>query len=637
MLEENRETEHGELNGISSETLNTEPAQAQTIPQNSPSTRPVPSATDQYNPEEEQSETEQQEIQEWKSWKIRWPFMGFLLIIVLLFIITIALLMEISRKHSGFARESDPPSFLVRYPRVKKAIWEQGILYTAFPAFVMTIYRPMWDSAIMAIADRQPYVDLMSRVGEHPRRTILLDYKAEPLLYRWAVAIRNHHFLLAACLFSSLTLSFAIVPLTSFLFTMDSALLNATSPLTIDTVLNISGSMSFPINEHRLNLRLALDSAAGMYLQNASSLPWTDGSYAFPAISSHTDTGNGNFSLESFATGLDAGCRVLSHSEYEKEVRPLPGSGGYLVEIHGNDRGCAINHALDIRTGFWSPDVSLNSWYTPTCSAESGLSRISLMAAAYNKHSQEVQNFTLISCRTSYFNTSGRLKTMPKAGSKTPLIVEFIQDSSSRTHDQWDFGPVRTYFEMQVNSYGCFDTETRVTGNEIAKYIYRLSSQMNPMEPLSSGGLASATRRLLQSTYAIFAAATLFQPLDIPLTGYGTFTVEEKRLFVVEPVGYIILAVLSITAILNVWIFFYNARHKSILGEEPYGLLSAAGILYKSDVNTAMMKEIVSSDNGSRRARETAQQLYRLRDVKCRWHESEGRITLNIFELQDQS
>jgi len=104
----------------------------------------------------------------------------------------------------------------------------------------------------------------------------------------------------------------------------------------------------------------------------------------------------------------------------------------------------------------------------------------------------------------------------------------------------------------------------------------------------------------------------------------------------VEPVGYIILTILSITAILNASIFYY-AQEKSILKEEPYGLLSAAGILCNSDVNKGMMAEIVQKDNSSRRARETAQELYRMRDVKCFWHEDEEKITLNIFQLQDLS
>jgi hypothetical protein len=142
-----------------------------------------------------------------------------------------------------------------------------------------------------------------------------------------------------------------------------------------------------------------------------------------------------------------------------------------------------------------------------------------------------------------------------------------------------------------------FDMDSSIEGDEFVKYIYRLASQMSPGEPLNPDALAKAARIMFQLMYTVFPAITLFQPLDYPVNSTGMYMDEEKRLFVVGLVCYIILRILNYTAILNVYCF--STRGMSRLKEEPYGLLSAAGILYKSDVNTVMMKEILRKDECS--------------------------------------
>ncbi|KAF2473544.1 uncharacterized protein BDR25DRAFT_352040 [Lindgomyces ingoldianus] len=80
------------------------------------------------------------------------------------------------------------------------------------------------------------------------------------------------------------------------------------------------------------------------------------------------------------------------------------------------------------------------------------------------------------------------------------------------------------------------------------------------------------------------------------------------------------------TAILN-GCLFYSAREESMLKEEPFGLMSYAGILYKSDINLALMNEIVSAVHDPGRARETGKKMYNMDEVTWFYDKLVGRIT----------
>lgn len=77
---------------------------------------------------------------EWKSWKIKYLWLSFLLMITISLIGTIITLNLISKKNGGFAPLTSSPGFLARDPEIERAIWAQGILYTSFPALIMTLY-----------------------------------------------------------------------------------------------------------------------------------------------------------------------------------------------------------------------------------------------------------------------------------------------------------------------------------------------------------------------------------------------------------------------------------------------------------------------------------------------------------------
>lgn len=567
------------------------------------------------------------ELKEWRSWKIHWLYLALLLLTVISFTIVITGITIFSFRNNGFARESQPPGFIERHPGLRKAIWEQGIFYTAFPAFIMTVYRTMWDASVMAFADRQPYVDLMKKNGRSPARTILLDYKMETLLTRWILAFRNRHFLLSACMLSSLVLSFAIVPLTSFFLIMDSTLANSTLPLTFDTYFNSSFMPKFPDFSNMPNTRLVLDTAAGAHLLNLSLPPHTDEVFVFPAFTVLNDLGGSNLTLQTAAYGVDSGCVEIPESKYNTTFRYVSDTM-ILVEVDATDRECAVSHTLGVRTAIYSPEIFMSSWWTMTCSMEAGLTRIGVLAARYDRISQTVHNLTVISCSPSYFVTSGKLTQQSVFGSSRD-ILRFDEDVRKRKAQSFfEVYVMKFFLEKEIHSMHYMYPGGDFDGNEFTRDILRLSQQRRPSEPLHPTVLLNATQNMYETVYAVFASLYLFRALETPINGTGIYTILEKRLFVVPSIAYVILGVLGATALLNIGLFF-AAQEESMLKEEPYSLISYAGLLYKTEIQTMLMEMIVSRDRDPGRARETAKKMWNLDKVNWLYSREKRRITFS--------
>ncbi|KAF7510034.1 hypothetical protein GJ744_007138 [Endocarpon pusillum] len=556
---------------------------------------------------------------EWKSWKIQWPWLSFLLFIVLSLISIVAVLEVVSRKNSGFVRQGNPPAFLARRPALEKAIWTQGILYTAFPTFIMTLYRTVWETAIAAFAERQPYIDLNTSTGAPPRSTIMLDYRSEPFIYSWWAALRNKHFLLAACMFMSMVLAILTVPLTSFLFTTADYASNTTFPLSFETSFdsNVIGEpFDFP------DLRLPLDSAAAMRIQDASRPPWTDGEYAFAKFVPQEEVGDGTVTLETTGYSAHSDCRYIPESQYQKTILTPNETGipALSIGINADDRGCQISHFINLGLSTDHPVIMLMVWPTTSCSADARWSRFSILTAHYTDASASVTNFSLISCVPSYQITPGTL--VATIGSTPPSVRTFSPQPSNTSQFRPD--ALWRFFETEIQAPSCLDPMTNVRSNEFGLYVYKIASKKNPASPLLPETIIDAAEMLFTTTFAVFASTVLFKPTSSPLNGIGTHSVQETRVVVVSPVAYFILGVLVTIAVLNMSLFFY-ARQESMLCEEPVGLISIAGILHNSDVN-AMVEGLVGDRSFKGKTREAAKRVDKFNQRCYRFDKTEKRI-----------
>jgi Protein of unknown function (DUF3433) len=548
---------------------------------------------------------------------VEWPWLSFLLFIEVSLIVVIATLLTISKRNSGFVRWKSPPSFLAKNPALAKAIWQQGILYTTVPTFLMTIYRMMWESAVTAFADRQPYVDLKKSGGGSAEATIMLDYRAFPALWAWGKAILNGHLLLSACMVLSLILSLAAVPLTAFLFTDASFNLNDTFPLSFTTSFNDNTFPDIP------EIRQTLEFAASMRLYDGSAPAWLHEEYAFPKFIPLSEHGPANMSVETTAYSAYLDCRTIPSSEYdltrvEPIDMPIP-AANYIISA--NDRGCPISSHFKLQK---LPNV-LNLAVSLTCSVAAHYSRLIIVSALNEDISQPrfPTNLSLISCIPSYWQTPGML-TVTNGLTALPLIRSFSPYATKAT--EFRLETFWRTFEQDLQTLVTFEHKSDVDANDFGRYAYYLAARNSPSSPLDPGAITDAVSVLFAVCFAVLSATQLFKPLSPPMESSGISSTSVSRIIVVWQVAYTIIAMLFLIALLNIGLFFYS-RQESILLEEPAGLLSYAGILHESDDIKDMIQEVQRDSHYNGRTLSTANRLW---NVKRASAEAQGTTPLGM-------
>lgn len=325
-----------------------------------------------------------------------------------------------------------------------------------------------------------------------------------------------------------------------------------------------------------------------MHIQNASRVPWTTETYAFPASIPLTAIGKGNVTYESIAYSAEAECEYLQEGTYRKQIL-LPGDTGIpaiTIMISANDRGCVVGSALNLALDPFSPDKFLHSWTTTTCPAHAGWSRFSFLAGRLTED-QQVADFSLISCMTSYYNTTGKLTAdWPQDTMTAPGIRSFHATNRS----EWKSDAVWFPLEWGMQEIGCYDPAEEIRSTEFPRQVYRIAKTRNSTSPLLPEVIIDAAQTLFTTMYAIFTSSNLLKPTDNPMQQPGTMSVQRTRLIVVPAVAYPVVSILCIVFGLTIALFFY-AKQKSILREEPIGMLATAAILHESaDVYLAIKR-----------------------------------------------
>lgn len=134
--------------------------------------------------------------------------------------------------------------------------------------------------------------------------------------------------------------------------------------------------------------------------------------------------------------------------------------------------------------------------------------------------------------------------------------------------------------------------------------------------------------------YASLVTNLLLQPAGTPGTGTGELSTPVTRLYVMTPVAYTIVAILSLIFICNILLFIYAERHHSILHEQPKGLLRNASIIVKSDLPD-FVSEFRKAHPNEYQIRKFVDNNYTIKDARCYMDESTGRI--HVEGLKERS
>jgi hypothetical protein len=472
----------------------------------------------------------------------------------------------LSHRNSGFVDVLDPPKIFAGHPMLEKSLWSGGFLWTFVPTLLMTLYGKLWDSVVSASADRQPYIELNKETGAPGSLTIFLEYRSSPSFTVWLRAFCRGHVVLGFCMSLSLLMSLMVVPLSSYFITDAAVPKNITVPGTLTTHFNGSA-----FNE-KSDLRTVMDSVSATLLQSGTRPPWTDLEYGFQSFSLLHDPGVANITTDVLGYSGYLDCNIIAEPSYSYNTTTNK------LSVSTTDRGCPMSRTIDMTNSGYT--YFIESWSKIDCGYSGKYSRLGLLSGIYPSDETLIStypsNFSFISCIPSYWVTPGSLNVINGVG-QSPIINSFLQIG---TRYELPFSG-RSIFEWSLHMVVGFDIQSSVYTSDFGLHVFRLAMKANSTWPLQPEILANSTSILFTSIFATLSSTILLQQSDTPLNTTGISTTSTTRLLVVLPVACILIVLVAIIAVLTRFLY-HKSLKKSILLEEPIGLLRYANILYGS-------------------------------------------------------
>ncbi|KAH7408071.1 hypothetical protein DE146DRAFT_776267 [Phaeosphaeria sp. MPI-PUGE-AT-0046c] len=508
----------------------------------------------------------------WIPWSLRLPILVTFVVIDTAIIACLVVLSTRSSSSDGFVTVGS------QSVSVLNINWSLGLLWTTLPVLVFRLLGMYWEWITNPICERQPYVDLLKNGGAPAKNTVLLDYLAVPIFWRWCTALRNGHFLVSVCSLLTLVMSIVVSALSARLFAVRTVPITAEVPMLFNEAFNES-SINYTVDWVPI-----LDTVSAVTVHDGGLLGWTNDQYAFRPYQVPNSVLPGDEVIaQTEAYSANMNCSALSNYQLSlKDVR---------LTMTANDRGC------DITTDFLVEDTQKVYFKTSsitTCSADAWFGRLVFVAAEYSsKSANKVDNVSVLSCVTNYRVSSGRLRTLFKAGSTVPTIQEFQATATDDTRlTQW------IVFEQGLLSATAFNPKvtwsTSVFGNIVLYYARKLAGA----NYLSTGVLNRAISDIFSAAYLTSVAQNSFEPLSRPTTITGQISRMTERLYTVDSIVYIIVVILLLNMFTIVVAIMHVNTHATILEEQPSGLLAHAAILEKSPLLDDAVEMKVQNSKG---------------------------------------
>ncbi|KAI3575792.1 hypothetical protein IWW34DRAFT_669739 [Fusarium oxysporum f. sp. albedinis] len=507
----------------------------------------------------------------WLSEALKWPSLIVFGLFDIALAITIIILTAKSSTEHGFvtipSRNTTSSSSLA--PVRFNVSLDLGILWTALPSFVFALFAAYWAWIACAIAERQPYVELRSRGGAEARKSILLDYRVTPVVFRWWSAFRKSHGTVGAMTLLSVLLTYITAPLAARLFTPQVVSVSKTLPITYDTEFSDSNINS------TIDWQPILNVVAATLLYRGKSIAWTDDQYAFRPFSNHSIVpASADIEAETTAFAAYVNCVVVK--DYTITSNGDSSSSQGTVTVSGDDRGCSFRQKFGVAS---TQKTYLKSTSVIDCSAQAYYSRLVFTAGVYSSSASNLlDDISVISCATGYRQVDGNLKVSTLATSPTIQSFDETGQPDTSRPTLWRI------FEQGILGPVTFNPKAKSSTSDMGDLILQYARKLQPSNPLSPEVLIRSISSIFTATYLNGVGSHGFSLLSNPEASTGKAFIPTTRLFVVPWVAYVILIFLLIAFCFLVWAFFYVYKRPSILTEEPEGLLSAAAILSESDL-----------------------------------------------------
>jgi hypothetical protein len=536
----------------------------------------------------------------WISIPIRpWSLSGFSLMAGVM-LVGIIILTAFSQQRSGFVTiESDAFSAL-------GSRWKLSLLWTSLPNFIFNLAAIYWDAIVAAFVDRQPYVELSkspTTEGVSLKKSILLDYRTEFTLWRWVAALKNRHILIGLSILLGLVYSIIAVPLSAGLMVPRIHIQESEM-----SILEVTGYNEVGLNS-TTDWKPVFDKVATVTLYNGERYPWTNDEFAFPTFvlpggRSHSSLPR-NVTTTANGTSAYLDCKAISdyRSSVVSTVDILT-----RVSIQGNDRGCDFLQEFGIAN---TTSIYLETTTVRSCSLDAYQSRLVFTAGEYSDTTSfPLSNVTVISCIAGYATAKGRL-TFSSVSNTTGLSFEKTGERYIQRHQYADVIESNMFLSTEFSLNSAWST------SHFGSIVLYLAKEKEPSAYLASDILIENIRTVFTASYLTAAAMNSFRPKANPAFVSAAVSQTQTRLFIVEWIAALSIAILGLCLTFNVFIWRSVQGNHSILVEEPQGLLSAAGLLHGSNIFDALVGNYCTPEAYDRQFVKSVERRYDVNRSLC--------------------
>ncbi|KAK3390609.1 hypothetical protein B0H63DRAFT_466150 [Podospora didyma] len=524
----------------------------------------------------------------------------YLAVVQIGLIVVLAVLVRISAQNNGIIDLAYTTAGTGSYT------WAVPLLWTSVPPFGFGLFALTWTSMAHSMRDRQPYADLGRPQGTTIGRALLLDYRTVFGPVQWISAARHGHFQVGAALLTAAILSLVVPPLSARLLT--DQLVSTNYPVAFRILSKYNESV---LNRNDfendagsiIDWAPVINAATAVGLFNASNTPWTDSNHAYQGFSLEALGNDTNAVAYGNVAARSAHLDCMEIKDYVLE------EAGEAFKISAADRGCPFVTHIGSFDGY---ALMFTTTAESGCTIAAGASRLVFVALRQPNNNKNNNNqtglredMTVISCISGYSETRGILGVQRKrdaasSGGPEPEILSFKPAEEPRV----TFGANATgwhYEESNMLKVQSFSPTGRWSTSEFGRLVLyhavsrntTAGSLVDPRITVATptvGQLLDSIQAMFRLVHIILVSSVMMVPVPAPaeqtaatvtaMRTTGEIHGQVLRLVVVPWVACTIAAVLGVCLVCTVWMWLYVRTHRTVLAEEPRGLLSHLQILY---------------------------------------------------------
>jgi hypothetical protein len=457
------------------------------------SEHPTPTSSSTTNDPASSLSTGSNKTKEWKPILLRRCTLTFLVNVAIAAVVTIAVLLIVSRTHNGITTVGTNQISLGNISISRSILW------TTLPVFLFNAYNEWFKSTVTACADRQPYVELYQQDdnGASSKQSVLLDYRAILAIKKPWIAGKRKHPLLCLGFVLSLGFSLLLSSLAAHLFVASSIILKLSRNIMQNTAFNQSGFGA------RSDLVPSMDVVSSTLVFGGSFPAWTTSKYCIERFSGLGEAGN--FSLVISAYSANLSCVILDQSQYT-----LKKDGGSF-NFNATDGGCSLSSSDIFGANVGNSDflIYAASFANVGCSLATGSSRLVVITGQTpDPMNIPIGNITALSCQTTYWNISGTLDvSFESAEAPKPTILDYSE--SSAIVNQNPRPEFWKNFEQQLHQSSIIDPTAVTSATDFGRLVLLYAQQLDPINYIDSAIIKNATERVFTSTYSVMCSVRI--------------------------------------------------------------------------------------------------------------------------------